>query len=370
MVSVSQLVFLVALCGASVSAVTKQQDYKFGEACAGLINKTEEFIPAFVRLIFHDCVGGCDGCINLKLKESKHGDTVNAGLDDAKKALDGAYSKLKGMGISKADFYAKCAQVAAETGRRRSAVRNRRQRGSTSKASDMPIKMRYGRKDCNGKPREKSASFPDPRMGITGTLKWCKDVFNFTRRECVAIMGAHSIGRAHPEASGYRFVWIPGGQYHLDNRYYSEMISRDWEQSNVARGRRNTGSTARYQYSADSGLMLNTDICLLKNIKPNKYGEVTQKLSALGNSTTANVVYEFAADNNKWLNAFGKAFTKLMGTGNQLKDVVGGAAEIPPTSYGSQPAPPSGGRGPGGRGGPGGRDGPGGRGTGPGGFGK
>lgn len=44
----------------------------------------------------------------------------DTGLDDAKKALDGAYSKLKGMGISKADFYAKCAQVAAETGRRRS----------------------------------------------------------------------------------------------------------------------------------------------------------------------------------------------------------------------------------------------------------
>ena len=33
---------------------------------------------------------------------------------------------------------------------------------------------------------------------------------------------------------------------------------------------------------------------------------VSQKLSSLGNSTTANVVYEFAGDNNKWLNAFGK----------------------------------------------------------------
>lgn len=78
------------------------------------------------------------------------------------------------------------------------AVRNRRQRGSTSKASDMPIKMRYGRKDCNGKPREKSASFPDPRMGITGTLKWCKDVFNFTRRECVAIMGKSFLSHQYP----------------------------------------------------------------------------------------------------------------------------------------------------------------------------
>ena len=35
-----------------------------------------------------------------------------------------------------------------------------------------------------------------------------------------------------------------------------------------------------------------------------------------------------------------QAFTKLMETGNELKEVEGGAADIPPTNYGSQPAPP------------------------------
>ena len=29
-----------------------------------------------------------------------------------------------------------------------------------------------------------------------------------------------------------------------------------------------------------------------------------------------------------------------METGNELKEVEGGAADIPPTNYGSQPAPP------------------------------
>mgnify|MGYP001791612348 CR=1 FL=1 len=75
-----------------------------------------------------------------------------------------------------------------------SAIRFRRMRGQTSKASDMPIKMRYGRKDCNGKPREKAKDFPDPRMGLDGTLQWCRQVFNFTHRECVAIMGKETIG--------------------------------------------------------------------------------------------------------------------------------------------------------------------------------
>ena len=55
-------------------------------------------------------------------------------------------------------------------------------------------------------------------------------VLDYTPTYITFVTGAHSIGRAHPEASGYRFVWIPGGQYHLDNRYYSEMINRDWQQ--------------------------------------------------------------------------------------------------------------------------------------------
>lgn len=49
--------------------------------------------------------------------------------------------------------------------------------------------MRYGRIDCNGFPRERAQDFPESRMGLRNVLAWCRDVFNFSERECVAIIG-------------------------------------------------------------------------------------------------------------------------------------------------------------------------------------
>ena len=56
------------------------QDQALGAACEQLITRNQAFIPAFVRLIFHDCVSGCDGCIDTTLTESTHGDVVSAGM--------------------------------------------------------------------------------------------------------------------------------------------------------------------------------------------------------------------------------------------------------------------------------------------------
>lgn len=58
-----------------------------------------------------------------------------------------------------------------------------------TKASDLPIVMKYGRVDCDGKPRAKAEDFPNPRMGLEGVLSWCSRVFRFTKNECVAVIG-------------------------------------------------------------------------------------------------------------------------------------------------------------------------------------
>lgn len=47
--------------------------------CQGIIDETPALIPGLVRLIFHDCVSGCDGCIDTSLTESTYGDVVSAG---------------------------------------------------------------------------------------------------------------------------------------------------------------------------------------------------------------------------------------------------------------------------------------------------
>ena len=56
--------------------------------------------PAMVRLTFHDCVGGCDGCLNVN-------DPDNAGLGDLVAALEEVYQS-EGLAdiISRADLWA------------------------------------------------------------------------------------------------------------------------------------------------------------------------------------------------------------------------------------------------------------------------
>mgnify|MGYP001797254358 FL=1 len=44
------------------------------------------------------------------------------------------------------------------------------------------------------------------------------------------ITGAHTLGRARRQASGYNGPWVRGGQNDLDNRFYIEMRDRNWVQ--------------------------------------------------------------------------------------------------------------------------------------------
>ena len=40
------------------------QENRAREICKGLL-RTEDYAPGFIRLAFHDCIGGCNGCIDL-----------------------------------------------------------------------------------------------------------------------------------------------------------------------------------------------------------------------------------------------------------------------------------------------------------------
>ena len=52
------------------------------------------------------------------------------------------------------------------------------------------------------------------------TVDFFKEVFSFTGRETVAIMGAHSFGRFHAWKSLYPYVWTSYGESLLNNDYY------------------------------------------------------------------------------------------------------------------------------------------------------
>ena len=65
-----------------------------------------------------------------------------------------------------------------------------------SQASELQMVRRYGRQDCGNSPREKAEGVPDPRMGLDGVLSWCSRVFDFSDRECVAILAKIKCGEA------------------------------------------------------------------------------------------------------------------------------------------------------------------------------
>ncbi len=52
------------------------------------------------------------------------------------------------------------------------------------------------------------------------TADFFEKEFNFTGRETVAIMGAHTMGRLHVQISLFRYLWATREEHSFNNVYY------------------------------------------------------------------------------------------------------------------------------------------------------
>lgn len=52
-------------------------------------------------------------------------------------------------------------------------------------------------------------------------------VFLVINNKYFNLLGAHTLGGARPQNSGYEFLWIPGGQLNLDNQFYIDLASKN-----------------------------------------------------------------------------------------------------------------------------------------------
>ena len=77
------------------------------EEIRDLIRNNSVLAPKFLRLAFHDCVGGCDGCVDMTNPD-------NAGLDIPIDSLSGIVSAWKSSDISRADIWSLAAMVGSE----------------------------------------------------------------------------------------------------------------------------------------------------------------------------------------------------------------------------------------------------------------
>mmetsp|Transcript_19626 Transcript_19626/g.30259 ORF Transcript_19626/g.30259 Transcript_19626/m.30259 type:complete len:826 (-) Transcript_19626:36-2513(-) len=184
-----------------------------------LIRSNHALAPKFLRLAFHDCIGGCDGCVDMT-------DLDNTGLEIPISVLSTLVSEWKGKGIlSRADIWALAAMV-----------------GSEVTQAQHDFYMEYaGRIDCedsgktcldeNSNPQEcrqdlgDFRAMPSPDILTHDLLDFFAENFGFNAQEVVALMGAHSIGTASREHSGFNG---PKGwdntNYFLDNNYYVMLV--------------------------------------------------------------------------------------------------------------------------------------------------
>lgn len=317
--------------------------------------------PKFVRLGFHDCVpdalfqGGCDGCVDLSNPD-------NAGLDIPVNALKTIVEKYTSpaYGLSRADIWALAALV-----------------GSEVSQNDISFPMEYiGRIDCenaheicykdngNEQPcrdnRGPHRPLPESDMTTSQLLHWFSQHFDFSARETVAIMGAHTLGGAHRENSGfdgaagwvnnparlsngyYNMICAPPGREGAISDFESAMFAPAWDLEFIDNSETSFGTPDRYQWfhqkdanrddaediNLEKLLMLNADIALVRDLEghlqPN--GNVpTCQFRCLNNACrdntlprcphavqTFDTVVEYEADNLLWLNDFSAAFRKML----------------------------------------------------------
>ena len=194
------------------------------------------------------------------------------------------------------------------------------------------IPFYFGRIDCDTSPltNEGNAIYPNPDRGWTETAKWFNDHFNFTEIEAVAIMGAHSLGRAHINYTGYQNSWLSITNT-LSHVYYEQIIANGWVQEQVP-------LSSKYQwYSEDENknieyntLSMNCDISLFIDI--NEYlntttgqvlcshpnSENSEYIPCNSQSSTENIILNYRDNNQMFLNHFNIAWNKMITNGYDI----------------------------------------------------
>jgi len=240
-------------------------DYVRAKVVKLIEDSERELIPKFIRMGFHDCVGGCDGCINMDNPD-------NAGLMEAIEPLHPIYKEFE-HSYSRADIWALATLVACDM-----SVLDDRPEG-------LKFPMRYiGRKDCEGSD-DMGVGGPDPKlpgndMPTHEFLAFMKDEFGYSTEETVIVMGMHAVAVAHRSNIGFGNIgkedgWVfEADAYKLDNRYYKMLLDKEWEFELV----HNEGKIPnRYQwYHEQEGkderpIMTNTDMGLLLDLSGHLY---------------------------------------------------------------------------------------------------
>jgi len=307
---------------AEIENAVKQKIYSTTEKRGPDGVEVKFLIPGIIRLVFHDCIDGCDGCINLK-------QDGNQGLKKTVAALDEVYKggslKLNER-ISRADFWAIASRVAINCG---IDVNNNEfcKNSAEPKECVMPkinLWMMLGRRDCAFSPGDQpyDNDLPDPRWNHKKMEKWWRDQFNMDANSGLALMGMHSLGRASKGSSNYEGVWEKGNQDGISNRYYSNIVDKcqNWTQINA---KTLTGKANMFQWvdgNGRGGFALNADMSgLLKFEADENTGEASCEWKKCEhNKASSGMFGAYASSKTTWVNNIKHRFSLMLHNGNFL----------------------------------------------------
>jgi len=350
-----------------------------------MIDQNHRLSPMFVRLGFHDCIGGCDGCVDLD-----HVD--NRGLAETIDILRPVVSQFEVHGVTRADIWALAATTGADVAQGRQRV-------------DFVFDT-YGRVSCEDTntpclnemleevPCDETHGphrpFPSPDLTTHDVLQFFEDEFGFTMEETVAIMGAHTLGKLRRENSGFegRSGWVRREDI-LDNEYYEGLVGGDsvndsmeelldapnWHQRRIdnsdiidipdrfqwnrggGRGGRRLGrgggsgrsgsgrsGGGRGGGGGDNDIMLNADISLVRDMEGymDDDGEVSCEFEENGNDPVDSVVCPAAHtlpqmalyrhNNLVWLQDFQAVLGKMLISGYSRDECTSTPCKLSPPS--------------------------------------
>jgi hypothetical protein len=328
-----------------------------GKVIQDVRKKLEELVaqnpvlkPKFVRLGFHDCVGGCDGCVDL-------GNPDNNGLNIPIDALESLVAEYERDGVTRADIWALAATVgvAKSQGPNEALPYSFHWYGRTN-CEDNGFTCPVSNPSCDPSRTGPDQALPSSHLTTSGILHFFFEEFGFSDRETAALMGVHSIGTASRQNSGFDGPngWVFNNKV-LSNGYYDMLIgglpdkplsettfeelyhAPQWTQLAVDNSdlveipdQIMWNHTKKIDGPDDNRdpemrIMLNSDIALVRDFSNHfdaNTGEVTclfrsRRPADLDNLCphavqTFDYMAEFKFDNSLWLSEFRNVFQKML----------------------------------------------------------
>ena len=250
------------------------------------------FAPKLLQLWFHDAVtfgaatnGGSNGCVNpLQLPNIP---------------LIGVYATIKAIQISMGGVISKADLIVLGT----ATVVMDALPPSGPRGMDLLGNMTVGRKDqliC-----DILNALPAAGDGLDTVQNSMTNRLKLTKHETVALMGGHTLGRAHLLATGVN-AGLDETPSTFDNNYFSTYLSKRWiRKSNILIGTYWTADdrSNTMRFNVDMSMAINTKTCQSNQGCPAPV------------EGTLDVIKQFAADAAEWHKHFQSAFFKTSSNG-------------------------------------------------------